>query len=73
MAAKKKKRTVRVKSNPEQFLDIIQTDDAARKKLYEKFGRVRCYLYKTGRSKPNEDTAKIIQKLTGNRIAAANW
>lgn len=70
MAAKKKTKK-RVASPQDRLLSIVQNDETLRKKLYAKFGRVRCYLYKYGRSIPNEKTAKVIEKITG--IPASAW
>lgn len=74
MATKKKsKKTARKLSNSALFHKLILEDDNVRQKLYKKFGRVRCYLYKTGRTVPNEDTAKVIEKLTGGKVKATGW
>ena len=50
---------------------LIVENDAVRKKLYAKLGRVRCYLYKTGRTTPSPATAKTLEKITG--IRASSW
>jgi hypothetical protein len=65
------KRAAKKTTTPERFHALILKDDVVRKKLYAKFGRVRCYLYKTGRSTPNPETAKIIEKIAG--IKAEAW
>lgn len=67
MAAKKNVIPAHIK----KFHKLILEDEKIRHRLYEKFGRVRCYLYKTGRSTPNPVTAKVIQKITG--IPADSW
>lgn len=71
MSTTKKRSSSRSTAVHEKFHKILLTDDKLRRKLYEKFGRVRCYLYKTARSIPNESTAKIIQKITG--LPADSW
>jgi hypothetical protein len=68
MANRSKKRVVPVNV---RFHNMILADDKIRTKLYAKFGRVRCYLYKTARSCPNPVTAKAIEKITG--IPASAW
>lgn len=68
---KNSKRAAKKISTSERFHNLIVKDEVVRKKLYAKFGRVRCYLYKTGRTTPNPDTAKIIEKITG--ISASAW
>ncbi len=70
MAAKKKTKK-RTASPADKLHNIIINDEVLRKKLYTKFGRVRCYLYKYGKSVPSEKTAKVIEKITG--IPAAAW
>jgi hypothetical protein len=60
-----------VPAQARRFHRLIVEDDKIRQKLYEKFGRVRCYLYKTGRSTPNPVTAKAIEKICG--LPAAGW
>ena len=70
-AKRSSKRASRTTAVHEKFHKILLTDDKLRRKLYEEFGRVRCYLYKTARSSPNENTAKIIQKITG--LPATAW
>lgn len=68
-----RKSAKRVPSNAAKLHQIIKTDAAARHKLYAAFNRVRCYLYKYGKSKPKPETAKKIEKLTGGRVAANAW
>lgn len=70
MAAKKRSNK-RVVPIHEKFHELLLSDDKLRRKLYEKFGRVRCYLYKTARSVPNPATAKVIQKIT--KLPADLW
>lgn len=71
-SAKKKTKTIK-ESNSDKLHRIIVEEPETRKKLYEAFGRVRCYMYKTGRTKPLDKTAKRIEKLTRGRVAAPNW
>lgn len=71
--ARKTKKTARKRvGTAAQFHRLIMTDAAARKRLYgeDGVGRVRCYKYKYGKSRPNPATQKKIEKLTKGAIKA---
>lgn len=72
MASKKKARKKNV-PNHTLLREILVEDIPTRNKLYKAFGRVRCYCYKTQRTKPNEDTAAKLEKITNGRLVASLW